>query len=521
MQWNYRQIRRRSWDTAFKKGKKAWFAMVMTAFLFAFIGVTNSSQTTFIDSIDNAIGANDPLLPGNVDMLKEYIEDTEVFKKLPFLTSDTVSTVMDSASKGATWILKLLAANLAYFQRNKGEVVAILLISAIIAAFVKFFIMNVLIVGLDRYVMEYRFSKKVSIKRTVAPFHKETLGNTIKVMFVYKMVTALWWVTIIGGVYKYYQYYFVPYLLAENPSITWKEAKKLSSQMTKGYKWKMFLTQASYIYIWILKAFPLIGLLVAVPVEMTLGAEFYFTLRANVDSDLFIEPVFSNLPYVEKIKAKSVATDKKQDQGKNPEGEVDEPVYVLSDLEFTRPEVFDQKSEYSFTDFIFMFFIFSLIGWLWECGLYIVRDHMLVNRGTLYGPWIPIYGAGGVLMIFLLDRFKSNKLKLVVMEVVVCGILEYLTSFVLDFNFNSTYWDYKDMSFNLNGRICVAGLTAFALGGLAGIYLVAPALAGFVGKYPKKKQRIAAAILCAAFVIDIICCLIFGFNAGEGVGGNL
>ena len=46
------------------------------AFLFAFIGAANSSQTTFIDTMDEYIGANDPLLPGNVDILKEYIVET-------------------------------------------------------------------------------------------------------------------------------------------------------------------------------------------------------------------------------------------------------------------------------------------------------------------------------------------------------------------------------------------------------------------------------------------------------------
>ena len=73
MEWNYKQIKKKSWDTTFKKGKKSWFMLVVVAFLFAFIGASNGSQTTFIDTIDEYIGASDPLLPGNVDILKEYI----------------------------------------------------------------------------------------------------------------------------------------------------------------------------------------------------------------------------------------------------------------------------------------------------------------------------------------------------------------------------------------------------------------------------------------------------------------
>lgn len=502
MEWNYKQIRKRSWDTTFKKGRKSWLKLALVAFLFAFIGASNGSQTTFIDTIDEYIGANDPLLPGNVDILKEYIVETPIVKNVPFITSDFILTIIDSTSKGATWILKLLAANLAYFQRNKGEVVAVLIIGALIAAVLKFFILNVALVGKNRYVMENRFTQNVKMRRIFAPFHKETLWNTVKVMFLYKLSVSLWSLTIIGGIYKFYQYAAVQYLVAEDPTITWKEAKVLSKQMTDGYKWKMFLTQLSFWYIWLLKAIPLAGLFVAVPLEMQLNAELYFTVRnnPNMKSDLLKEPSFSGMPYVEVH---------------------GEPEFILKDISIMLPAVGDKNSRYSLTDFIFMFFVFCFIGWLWECGLHIFRNHELVNRGTTYGPWIPIYGVGGTTMVFLLDRVRDNKLKLVALEVVICGILEYLGSFLLDIMFNASYWDYKDMLLNVNGRICFAGLTAFALGGMAAIYLIAPAIADFTQKQTRKWQVTVAALLCTAFVVDIVCCLIFGFNSGAGVGGSI
>ncbi|MCR5500477.1 MAG: DUF975 family protein [Acetatifactor sp.] len=502
MEWNYKQVRKQSWDTAFKKSKKSWFMLIVVAFLFAFIGASNGSQTTFIDTLDKYIGANDPLLPGNVEALKEYIVETPLVKKVPFISSDFALAIVDSISKGATWILKLLAANLAYFNRNKGEVIAVLIIGALIAAALKFFILNVVLVGRNRFVMENRFSKEVPMRRIFAPFHKKTLWNVIKVMFLYKLSIALWSLTVIGGFYKYYQYAAVPYLIAENPGIRWKEAKQLSVQMTKGYKWKMFLTQLSFLHIWLLKVIPLVGLLVAVPLEMTLNAEFYFTMRNNMEiqSELLCEPAFSHEPYIK---------------------ESADPEYVLKDLGISRSRLKGANSGYAISDYIFMFFVFCLIGWLWECGLHLFRDHEIVNRGTMYGPWIPIYGVGGTAMVLLLDRFKENKLKLVALEVAVCAVLEYLSSFILDIMFNSSYWDYKDMALNLNGRICFAGLTAFAIGGTAAIYFVAPALANIVDKQSKNKRIVMISILCGAFAVDIVCCLIFGFNSGAGVGGSI
>ncbi len=98
----------------------------------------------------------------------------------------------------------------------------------------------------------------------------------------------------------------------------------------------------------------------------------------------------------------------------------------------------------------------------------------------MYGPWIPIYGFGGVFIVFLLDRFRKDKGKVFVLGIVLCAVLEYITSFILDFMFNSSYWDYKSEFLNINGRICFSGLIAFGIGGMAAVYFVAPAIGNFL-----------------------------------------
>ena len=76
-----------------------------------------------------------------------------------------------------------------------------------------------------------------------------------------------------------------------------------------------------------------------------------------------------------------------------------------------KPEL-DYNRKYSVTSYILMFFVISFIGWLWEVGLHLVTDGAFVNRGTMFGPWLPIYGTGGVGAILLLRRFGKNKLVL-------------------------------------------------------------------------------------------------------------
>ncbi len=525
MKWNYKEIRKRIWNTTFKKGIRPWLLLVVVAFIFAFIGASDSYQLEFINSVDEFLGLDNNLSKKNIKSLKNYVSDMSIVKDNSYISADTAKSFTNSVAHDSAWMFKILAKNISYFERNKGEVLAFLIISSIIATLMQFLLLNITLVGMYRYAMEYRQVKEVDIRRIFAPFHKDTLGNLAKTILIYNLILNLWDLTIIGGYYKRYQYIFVPYLLAENPALTWKQARDMSKQMTQGYKWKIFLTRLSFIYVYIIEVIPIIGLLVGAPLEINMDVEMYFYLRNNPDfhSDLLKEPGFGEPAYVDKMAAQmaQAAYANQAPYTNYQAATIEEPTFVMENIKVSRPTLKGKNSEYTLVHYLFMFFLFSIIGWMWECGLYLVSDHMIVNRGTLYGPWIPIYGVGGAVMVLLLNRFKENKIKIIILEVLVCGILEYATSFVLDIIFNRSYWDYHTDFLNVNGRICIAGLTAFALGGLAAIYLIAPALSNFADKFSKKRQIICASILCGLFVLDIICCIVFGFNAGEGVGGNL
>ena len=59
----------------------------------------------------------------------------------------------------------------------------------------------------------------------------------------------------------------------------------------------------------------------------------------------------------------------------------------------------DYGKWYKITDYILFFFVFSFIGWVWEVCLVLVQTGKLVNRGVLFGPWLPIYGVGCTIII--------------------------------------------------------------------------------------------------------------------------
>lgn len=98
-----------------------------------------------------------------------------------------------------------------------------------------------------------------------------------------------------------------------------------------------------------------------------------------------------------------------------------------------------------------------------ECTLGVIEKHKFVNRGFLIGPYCPIYGVGVVSGTLLLSRFSGNVIVLFILSILVCGTLEYLTSYFMEKIFKARWWDYTRRKFNINGRICLETLIPFGV----------------------------------------------------------
>lgn len=161
-----------------------------------------------------------------------------------------------------------------------------------------------------------------------------------------------------------------------------------------------------------------------------------------------------------------------------------------------------------------LFVIYSFLGWVMEVIVVLPKEKKFVNRGFLIGPWCPIYGTGTVLMILLLDKYKQDIPALFVMATVVCSILEYLTSYVMEKVFNARWWDYSDRKFNLEGRICLSNAMAFGILGFLVVKIITPALLTVINKMSINAIYITAGIFWLVMFIDFIlaCVAMFKFK---------
>ena len=149
-------------------------------------------------------------------------------------------------------------------------------------------------------------------------------------------------------------------------------------------------------------------------------------------------------------------------------------------------------------------FAFAIIGWIWE-GLYEFLKHgFIANHGVLHGPWLPIYGGGGLLIYVLLNRFKDHPLVVFMGSFVFCTVIEYATGLWLETYKHHRWWTYDHMPFNIEGRIYLLGSIFFGLAGLFGIYIAVPILKKFFDKFNIKKLAILTLLLVTILTLDFI-----------------
>lgn len=159
---------------------------------------------------------------------------------------------------------------------------------------------------------------------------------------------------------------------------------------------------------------------------------------------------------------------------------------------------------YNLMIYFLLFITYSFIGWLMEIISSIVANNKIVNRGFLIGPYCPIYGVGSLVITIFITSYKSDLLGVFVKTMLICSILEYFTSYIMEKIFKTRWWDYKSNKFNINGRICLETMIPFGIGGCIIIYFINPFLLGTFDIIPSILLIVISSILFVIFVIDSI-----------------
>lgn len=434
-----------------------------------------------------------------------------------------------------------------------------IIVSLLITMFIWVFLKNIYIAVLRRMFLEARIYDKVPFSHVL---HFRVMGRWIKASFSMLLCTLyrmLWWLTIVGGVIKHYSYLLVPYIVAENPDIEPQEAILLSRRMMDGHKMEAFRLDLSFIG-WHLLGICTFGLAEAfwvVPYKTAAFSEYYAHMRriskkngvegtdilhdeylfekagreileeTYIESEvqeLYIETHEVKLSPVKKFFAKNFGLWIGNSKDKKAYDEVDNRrQQIISDRAAVNGEMYPQRLNplwheesfrvirsarsirtYTIWSVIMIFFVFSFVGWGWEVGIHLIKDGVFVNRGVMHGPWLPVYGSGVAMIIVVLARWRRTPMTEAILTILLCGVVEYMTSLYLEVAKGMRWWDYTGYFLNLDGRICGEGLMVFAIGGMAAVYLLVPLLDSLLSRFNPKIIAALSIVLVIIFSYDMV-----------------
>ncbi len=437
-----------------------------------------------------------------------------------------------------------------------------------------FFIRNLYVAVSRRIILEGRIYKKIPVSRFLFFIRAKRWFRSALSMFLMVALDFAGLLTVVLGPVAYYGLFLMPFIIAENPNIKPWQAAKLSWRMMRGNKLTLFMVDLSVLGWNILGLFTLgiLNVLYVNPYIVCIYAEFYVRAREaykklnGPDSDLLCDDHL--YAKADSSKLAEVYADVIE--------EVSKPEYQLEELQGrkkfiadhfgvvlinTKDEIEYEKNEsrrvrmlslkdeaegktypsrlsnipdkkkfrslghihymrhYSLLSLIVLFFIFSGFGWVWELIYYYIKQGRLINRGVLHGPWLPIYGFGGMMVLIFLYMVRKKPVVFFWSCIALCGSVEYFGGWALEMIYHEKWWDYSGYFLNINGRICAEGLFTFGVCGLAFIYVLAPLLDDRIRKWNRKIVTPVALVLVALFVADMIYSW-FVPNTGSGVTGD-
>lgn len=161
-----------------------------------------------------------------------------------------------------------------------------------------------------------------------------------------------------------------------------------------------------------------------------------------------------------------------------------------------------RNETYGFFFYTPLFFLLSFAGWLWEVLIYVVMEGEFVNRGVLFGPWLPIYGIGGLILSVVLGRYEYKPVRVFFISMLLSSVLEYLASWFLERTWGIRWWDYSNDFLNISGRICLWGSLMFGLSGWMLICYIIPYMRLLYRKIWKTEGgRKLLQLLCLALIL--------------------
>mgnify|MGYP002796726981 FL=1 len=450
------------------------------------------------------------------DLARRLFKGTFIsdFFRSPFSTAADIAIELGTTSSSA--FFSFLRAVNNFFVENWDISTLILIIGVVLSILYQIFISNLLNIGEKRFFLENHSYRQTPVSKIFFLYKLRVITHPAWIMFCRALFQFFWSLTIVGGVIKYYEYRMIPYILAENPKISRKDAFFLSKQLMKHNKYKLFLLHLSFIGWKILSLFTfgILDFLFVNPYLTGTEAELYLNLRRNYVLSRSARYEHLNDSYLEHVPSEDELLISKAlyDDSRGPYTQISYfapeqyPVFLFSvqpPFKAVRSPVKSDRT-YAFLSCVFLFHVFSILGWVCEMSVQLLVNGTTDGLFSPFSPWMPIYGIFGILILLVCRHFIHKPVLVFLLNFMFYSVLEFAVSWITEFFTGTQPWDYSGYSLNIDGRIYAGGSIAAALLGCAFLYYLAPRITDRFMKLRKFSRTAICAGLTILLLADII-----------------
>lgn len=291
--WKRRELKKKAREVV----KKNYWTAIVVCFLIAILTGEFGTSIVGIWQVDNSTDPDYAINQDDIfatsenknDKIKEILQKWYNFNNqeiwvnnLEDKSIDLINANINSITKSEKYIYKIWDA-IELFKAEKPVMAIGLIMASILAMIYIVFLAEPLLVAERVYFIKARKNPNTKIGAMKEVFKKGNWSNIAIIMLLKNIYNALWFLTIIGGFIKTYEYRMIPYILAENPTMKRKEVFELSKKMMKKNKWRAFILDMSFIWWAILSllTFGLVNVLYLNPYRIATSVELYEALKEN------------------------------------------------------------------------------------------------------------------------------------------------------------------------------------------------------------------------------------------------
>ena len=158
-----------------------------------------------------------------------------------------------------------------------------------------------------------------------------------------------------------------------------------------------------------------------------------------------------------------------------------------------------------FYKLVWIFLIGCFLGYIIETIYCYPKTGYQSRQAVLYGPFVPVYGFGGVLLTLALYKLQNiDVFYLFVISAIMGAAFEYLYSLLQELLLGAVSWDYSNAPFNIQGRTSLLYGIYWGVLGILWIKLIYPFLSRMIDRMPITIRSTFSFLIIAFMIANLI-----------------